>query len=187
VIDGSLTFPVSVDRVHNPGMQVRDMRRGRGWSQEQLAEASGLSVRTIQRIESGQPAGLASAAALARAFEVEVDEVMVSDVPEAGTLSFLDAIRVCLVRYAEFEGRAGRAEYWWFVLFVTLATSAAALASEAVGGIVLLLLLTPLAAAGARRLHDVGYSGWWQLFALAPVGVVVPLVLQALPEGSRRS
>jgi len=173
--------------VQNPDMQVRDMRRGRGWSQEQLAEASGLSVRTIQRIENGQAPGLASAAALARVFDVDVDQFEASADAEAGTTSFVDAIRICLVGYAVFDGRASRAEYWWFVLFATLATSVAALVSEALGGIVLLLLLIPLAAAGARRLHDVGYSGWWQLFALAPFGVVVPLILQALPEGSRRS
>ncbi len=55
------------------------------------------------------------------------------------------------------------------------------------GGIVLLLLLIPLAAAGARRLHDTGRSGWWQLFALAPVGFVVPLFLLVLPAASHDS
>ena len=157
------------------------MRLGRGWSQEQLAEASGLSVRTIQRIENGQAPGLASAAALARVFDVEIDQLGVTDVAEAGPVSFLDAIRRGLVGYAEFDGRAGRPEYWWFVLFVALVTSVGTLISEAVGGIVLLLLLIPLAAAGARRLHDIGRSGWWQLFALAPLGFVVPLFLLVLP------
>jgi transcriptional regulator with XRE-family HTH domain len=162
-------------------MQVREMRRGRGWSQEQLAEASGLSVRTIQRIENGQVPGLASAAALARVFGIEVDELGATDVVEAAPVTFLDAIRGCLIRYAVFDGRAGRPEYWWFVLFVTLVTSVGTLISDVVGGIVLLLLLIPLAAAGARRLHDTGRSGWWQLFALAPVGFVVPLFLLVLP------
>lgn len=163
------------------------MRLGRGWSQEQLAEASGLSVRTIQRIENGQAPGLASAAALARVFDVDVDQLGAGDVAEAGPGSFVDAIRHCLVRYAVFDGRAGRAEYWWFVLFVALVTSVGALISDVVGGIVLLLLLIPLAAAGARRLHDTGRSGWWQLFALAPFGFVVPLFLLTLPEASQDS
>jgi transcriptional regulator with XRE-family HTH domain len=162
-------------------MQVRDMRLGRGRSQEQLAEASGLSVRTIQRIENGQAPGLASAAALARVFDVEVDQLGAVDVAEEGPVSFLDAIRGCLARYAEFDGRAGRPEYWWFALFVALVTSVGTLISDVVGGIVLLLLLIPLAAAGARRLHDTGRSGWWQLFALAPLGFVVPLFLLVLP------
>lgn len=157
------------------------MRLGRGWSQEQLAEASGLSVRTIQRIENGQVPGLASAAALARVFDVDVAQLGATDMAESGPVSFMEAIRRCLVGYAEFDGRAGRAEYWWFVLFVALVTSVGTMISDVAGGIVLLLLLLPLAAAGARRLHDIGRSGWWQLFALAPVGFVVPLVLLVLP------
>ncbi|MDK9720873.1 MAG: helix-turn-helix domain-containing protein [Rhodospirillales bacterium] len=44
------------------------MRLDRGWSQEQLAGISGVSVRTIQRLEQGAPAGLESAKALAAAF-----------------------------------------------------------------------------------------------------------------------
>ena len=39
-------------------MIVRKLRIQRGWSQEQLAELTGLSVRTIQRVERGQSAGL---------------------------------------------------------------------------------------------------------------------------------
>ena len=109
MVGGLLTFSGGASTGHNPGMQVRDMRLARGWSQEQLAEASGLSVRTIQRIENGQAPGLASAAALARVFDVEVDQLGAADVAEAGPVSFLDAIRRGLVRYAEFDGRAGRA------------------------------------------------------------------------------
>lgn len=46
----------------------------RGWSREQLAEVSGLSVRTIKRIENGQQPGLASSTALARAFGIDVEQ-----------------------------------------------------------------------------------------------------------------
>ncbi len=53
-------------------MISRKLRLQRGWSQEQLAELSGLSVRTIQRIERGQKPGLESAKSLASVFEVEL-------------------------------------------------------------------------------------------------------------------
>ena len=53
-------------------MIVRKLRLQRGWSQEQLAELTGLSVRTIQRIERGQPASLETARALAAVFEVDI-------------------------------------------------------------------------------------------------------------------
>ena len=49
---------------------VRKLRLQRGWSQEQLAQLSGLSVRTIQRIERGQAAGLESLTSLAAVFDV---------------------------------------------------------------------------------------------------------------------
>jgi transcriptional regulator with XRE-family HTH domain len=53
-------------------MIVRKLRLQRGWSQAQLAEFSGLSSRTIQRIERGENAGLESLKALAAVFEVEL-------------------------------------------------------------------------------------------------------------------
>jgi transcriptional regulator with XRE-family HTH domain len=56
-------------------MLVQKLRLQRGWSQEQLATISGLSVRTIQRIERGQPPGLESLKSLAAIFEVDVSEL----------------------------------------------------------------------------------------------------------------
>ncbi len=56
-------------------MIVRKLRLQRGWSQAQLAEFSGLSVRTIQRIERGQKAGLESLKSLAAVFEISLDEL----------------------------------------------------------------------------------------------------------------
>ncbi len=54
-------------------MIVRKLRLQRAWSQEHLAELSGLNVRTIQRIERGHNAGLESLKALAAAFDVDVE------------------------------------------------------------------------------------------------------------------
>lgn len=52
-------------------MLIQKLRLKRGWSQQQLADASGLSVRTIQRIENGQPAATESLKCLAAVFEVD--------------------------------------------------------------------------------------------------------------------
>ena len=57
-------------------MLIQKLRLQRGWSQEQLAEISGLSVRTVQRIERGQSASLESMKALAAVFEVDLNELM---------------------------------------------------------------------------------------------------------------
>lgn len=56
-------------------MIVRKYRLKHGWSQEQLAQLTGLSVRTIQRIERGQQPSLESLRALAAVFEVNTEEL----------------------------------------------------------------------------------------------------------------
>ena len=57
-------------------MIVRKLRLQRGWSQEDLAQLSGLSVRTIQRIERGKRGGLESLKCLAAVFETDVTNLM---------------------------------------------------------------------------------------------------------------
>jgi transcriptional regulator with XRE-family HTH domain len=56
-------------------MIVQKMRLERGWSQQQLADLSGLNVRTIQRIENGQSASLESFKALGAAFNVDFSQL----------------------------------------------------------------------------------------------------------------
>lgn len=56
-------------------MLIQKLRLQRGWSQEQLADVSGLSVRTIQRLEGGQPGSLESLNALAAVFDVDLDQL----------------------------------------------------------------------------------------------------------------
>jgi transcriptional regulator with XRE-family HTH domain len=53
---------------------IKKMRLERHWSQDQLAEMSGLSIRTIQRIENGENAGLESLKALASVFETNIED-----------------------------------------------------------------------------------------------------------------
>jgi uncharacterized membrane protein YhaH (DUF805 family) len=106
-------------------------------------------------------------------------------------MSFQDAVRTCLqLKYADFNGRARRSEYWWFALFVGLLFVVLEIlfgvlgqASSTLTGIMGLLLLivavgliVPSLAVGARRLHDTGKSGWWLLLNLVPFGGIVLLV-----------
>ena len=85
---------------------------------------------------------------------------------------FSESIEKCLKNYANFNGRATRSEYWFFILFGILVS---------IGTVILDLLLfdssgtysplntmhlgliIPQLSAGCRRLHDIGKSGWWQL------------------------
>ena len=95
-------------------------------------------------------------------------------------MTFQDAIRTCLSKYADFSGRATRPEYWWFVLFVVLVSAALSLISPILSGIFSLATLLPSLAAATRRLHDTNRSGWWQLICFIPViGLIVILVFLA--------
>ncbi|MBK8780966.1 MAG: DUF805 domain-containing protein [Anaerolineales bacterium] len=97
-------------------------------------------------------------------------------------MTFFESIRECFTKYAEFNGRASRSEFWWFTLFVTLVASALLLINETVSNIFLVAILLPLLAAGTRRLRDSGKDPWWQLFLLVPVGGIVALgIMGALP------
>jgi transcriptional regulator with XRE-family HTH domain len=61
--------------VQGKTMLIQKLRLQRGWSQEQLAELSGLSVRTIQRLERGQPASTESLKAIGSVFEIDFSQL----------------------------------------------------------------------------------------------------------------
>jgi uncharacterized membrane protein YhaH (DUF805 family) len=94
-----------------------------------------------------------------------------------------------LKNYAGFSGRARRTEFWMFTLFnviiaVVLGIIDAAIKTSVPGYLYELAVLVPTLAVGARRLHDTGRSGWWQLIGLIPfVGAIVLIVFWAL-EGT---
>lgn len=88
-----------------------------------------------------------------------------------------NSVSICLKKFAVFQGRAPRAEYWWFSLFmaiigIILEGAGHALDSQAilaVYGLVSLALILPSLAVTARRLHDLDRSGWWMLLWIVPV------------------
>ena len=78
-------------------------------------------------------------------------------------------IRCVRDKYADFNGRASRPEFWWFALAcVLVAVVFNLLRLELLGALVNLALLLPSLAVGSRRLHDMGKSGWFQLIWLIP-------------------
>lgn len=82
-----------------------------------------------------------------------------------------------LKKYAVFQGRARREEFWMFVLVNLIVTIVLNLVSSFIGMIYAFAVLVPSLAVGARRLHDTDRSGWWQLIGLIPViGIIVLIV-----------
>lgn len=111
-------------------------------------------------------------------------------------MGFAEAVKTCFSKYATFSGRAGRPEFWWFALFmfiVNIVLNILSMASETIGGILSILFvlgtIIPSLAVGARRLHDIDRTGWWQLIGLIPlVGIIVLIVFWVLKgtEGPNR-
>ena len=83
-------------------------------------------------------------------------------------MTFVESLQICFKKYADFNGRAKRHEFWWWALFVFLISLAAQMLSNTLSMLVSLGTLLPSLAVGARRLHDIGRSGWWQLVGLIP-------------------
>ncbi|MBX3607031.1 MAG: DUF805 domain-containing protein [Piscinibacter sp.] len=96
---------------------------------------------------------------------------------------FIDVVK----KYAVFNGRARRKEYWMYVLFYILIYVGLFIIESLVGspGILVLILglglLVPSIAVTIRRLHDTDRSGWWILIGFVPlVGGIVLLVFMCL-------
>ena len=105
-----------------------------------------------------------------------------------GMVSFPEAIRLGFQHYFDFRSRSTRAEYWWWVLFAVLALMILTVIDMMVGtydvesssgllsGLFGLATLIPGLALGARRLHDINKSGWWQLMWFVFL-LVIPMII----------
>ena len=106
-----------------------------------------------------------------------------------------------LHKYADFSGRAPRAEYWWFALLQMVTMIAAMLIDGILGtdyadsgyGLIYLFaalaFLIPALAVGVRRLHDTDRVGWGLLIVCIPfLGAIVLIVFFATQgtQGSNR-
>lgn len=92
-------------------------------------------------------------------------------------MTFGESIRTCFSKYAAFDGRATRSEFWWWFLFSFLASAAAGMISETLSGLFSLAVLLPSLAVGARRLHDTNRSAWFLLLWFIPfIGWIILLV-----------
>ena len=98
-------------------------------------------------------------------------------------MTFGESISICFKKYATFEGRASRSEYWWFFLFTVLGSAAAGIIGQAFSGLFSLAVLLPSLAVGARRLHDTDRSGWFLLLWFIPLIGWIVLVIFAIQEG----
>ena len=87
-------------------------------------------------------------------------------------MGFIEAVKICFGKYAQFNGRASRSEFWFFTLFLFIYLFVAGFllgfvgaSDEAFGAatiVILIPIFIPGIAVAARRLHDINQSGWMQ-------------------------
>lgn len=96
-------------------------------------------------------------------------------------MEFISAVKDAFNKYGTFTGKADRAQFWWFLLFLSFGIVVSKVidnvlvgyffSSESTIGWVAILwgvfTCIPALAVGSRRLHDTGRSGWWHLLLFA--------------------
>ena len=115
------------------------------------------------------------------------------------SIGFADAIRICVKeKYAHFEGRATRSEFWYFYLFTLIISvpyymamifrsfglEVAVMISGGLYIIFCLALFLPQLGVTIRRLHDTGKSGWYWLIVLIPIAGIFIFIAQLIKPSS---
>ncbi len=98
------------------------------------------------------------------------------------------AVIKALQPYFNFEGRARRSEYWWFVLANFCASIVLSFLGNLINfpwltTILSLALLIPSLGLTARRLHDIGKSGWMMLISIIPIVGAILLIIWCAKDG----
>ena len=109
-------------------------------------------------------------------------------------MNFTQSIEVCFKKFSVFDGRARKSEFWWFQLFCVIAQIVGGLLDYLFGysetgafeWVAYIIILLPSLAVGARRLHDTGRSGWWQLLYLTIIGIII-LIVWWVADGDKKN
>ena len=111
---------------------------------------------------------------------------------ELPMVGFGEAISRGFRNYFNFSGRATRAEYWWWGLFIVLVSIVLKVVETLFGEVgqwvsllVQLPVLLPSLALGARRLHDINRTGWWLLLLFVLVVGWILLIVWAIKRGDK--
>lgn len=111
-------------------------------------------------------------------------------------MGFTEAVSACFGKYADFNGRASRSEYWYWYLFRLLMVAGMVFLAAvtrvnllfALVGLEVLVMLLPSLAVAVRRLHDVNFTGWLLLLVFVPLGGLFIFIMSVVPgtEGANK-
>jgi uncharacterized membrane protein YhaH (DUF805 family) len=112
-----------------------------------------------------------------------------SPAPAPARFGPIEAFQRGIQNYVNFEGRANRPEFWWWVLAVFVINIVTSIIDRIIGNLIVsslvsLALLLPGLAISVRRLHDTNRSGWWLLLVLIPIVGWIVLIVFYVQEGT---
>lgn len=166
-IDGQQQGPFSVDQLRDMANRGKVQPNTLVWT-DGMADWQPISATPLYQMLAAAP----PPPPVSRAPQAAQASSMTATTEGVG---FVDAVKICLSKYVDLNGRAVRSEFWYFALFVSIVSITMFLIEGAIGtrgtlsSLVNLALLLPNIAVGVRRLHDTDRSGWWYLIAFVPL------------------
>ena len=98
----------------------------------------------------------------------------------SASMSFPDAIKICMAKFIDFDGRATRPEFWYWQLCMAIGGFTTAFIDGMMTGdtgvlyiCFTLIMFLPNMAVTVRRLHDTGRTGWWFLLQITIIGIPI--------------
>lgn len=124
-----------------------------------------------------------------------VSDSVISPITESENKGFWGYVKTCFLKYAVFNGRARRKEYWFFCLFNIIVSfilgavdgfmglTGSEIGLGVLGGFYSLAVFIPSLAVSVRRLHDIGKSGWNYMFIIIPIVGAILILIWFCTEG----
>ena len=105
-------------------------------------------------------------------------------------MSASKSIKYSINNMFNVKSRARKSEFWWFLLLYVVTYSIVWMidvyliqSDKLVSSVFALVLLVPMITVSVRRLHDIGYSGWWLIIAAIPyLGGIFTLIIGLMPS-----
>jgi|SRR5690606_32343816 len=98
-------------------MLIRKLRIQRGWTQSQLAELAGVTIRTVQRLEKGHSPSMETCKALASVFEVDFSTFYNEDKKMESSATITHQEQVAILKASN---KKAFYEYLYYYLFFAI-------------------------------------------------------------------